>query len=142
MGRNLGEGDGEPTNTVTMEDLNNLETRLSSTLGNTIKQLHKLLEQLVKDKGDSSSPSPQEVTPSIRKVNSPASPAVVEVGDNPNNTNSSTKRDGGKGEQHESQRWYSPDPPIPHPHINNRGDPPNLAASTFAQWQSLMKSHV
>src|SRR3954469_3434676 len=107
MGINLGEGDGEPTNTVTMDDFNNLETRLSSTLGNEIKQLHKLLEQLVKDKGDSSFPSPQEVTPLLPKVNAPASPAVVEVGDNPNNTNSSTKKDGGKGEQHDSQGWFS-----------------------------------
>src|SRR4051812_20124735 len=34
-------------------------------------------------------------------------------------------------------------PPIPHPHIKIRGDPPKLEASTtFAQWKSLMKTHV
>src|SRR4051812_5439078 len=118
MGSNLGYGDGEPTTSVTMEDLNNLETRLSSTLGNKIKQLHKLLEKLVKDKGDSSSPSPREVPPSLPKGNSPISPTGMVVGDNQDNTNSTTQRDGGKGEHHDSQGWYTPDPPIPHPHIN------------------------
>jgi hypothetical protein len=31
---------------------------------------------------------------------------------------SSTKGDG----IGEFPHWYSPDPPVPHPHINNRGD--------------------
>jgi hypothetical protein len=26
-------------------------------------------------------------------------------------------------------------PPVPHPHINNRGDPPKLDALNFGQWQ-------
>src|SRR3954466_2184124 len=120
MGSHNGDGDGEHT-TVTMEDLKNLETRLSSSLVNKVK---KMLEQLLKDKDGSSSPSPQEEPPSVLpKGNAPVSPKGMMVGGNQDNTNSSTKRDGGKGENPESHPWYSPDPPIPHPHINNRGDP-------------------
>ena len=64
------------------------------------------------------------------------------MGDEHNCTDSTTKKGDGKEEHHAVPGWYSPDPPIPHPHINNRGDPPKLAAHTFAQWQVLMKSHV
>src|SRR4051812_15979398 len=114
MGSKVGEGDGESIHSVTMDDLNNLETRLSSTLGNEIKQLHKLLEQLVKDKDGSSSPSPQEDPPSVvPKGKAPVSPEGMAVGGKQDNTNSSTQNDDGKGENHDS--WYSPDPPIPHP---------------------------
>src|SRR4051812_17553314 len=63
------------------------------------------------------------------------------VGGKLDNVNSSARNDGGKGEHRDS--WYSPDPPIHHPHVNNRGDPPKLEESaTFAQWQSLMRTHV
>src|SRR5215216_3597830 len=120
MGSREGDGDGEPT-TVTMEDLKNLETRLSSSLVNEVK---KMLEQLLKDKDGSSPPSPQEELPSAPKGNTPVSPEGMVVGDKLDNTNSSTRLDGGKGEHRDS--WYSPDPPIPHPHVYNRGDPPKL----------------
>src|SRR4051812_26619700 len=118
MGSQVGENDGEASKTVSMEDLKNLETSLSSTLGNKIKQLHDLVEQLVKDKFASSPPPPppREEAPSLPKVNASTSPAVVVVGDNHDNTNSSTKKDDGKVEHHEVPNWYSPDPPIPHPH--------------------------
>ena len=63
------------------------------------------------------------------------------VGGKLDKANSSTQLDGGKGEHHDS--WYSPDPPIPHPHVYNRGDPPKLEESaTFSQWQSLMRTHM
>src|SRR4051812_1128071 len=63
------------------------------------------------------------------------------VGGKLDNVNSSARNDGGKGEHRDS--WYSPDPPIPHPHVYNRGDPPKLEeSSTFAQWQSLMRTHM
>src|SRR4051812_32211289 len=103
-----------------MEDLKNVETRLSSSLVNEVK---KMLEQLLKDKDGSSYPSPQEEPPSVLpKGNAPVSPEGMMVGGNQDKINSSPQKDGGKGERRDS--WYSPDPPIPHPHINNRGDPP------------------
>ena len=37
---------------------------------------------------------------------------------------------------------YTPDIPIPMPHIVPQGPPPMLDASSFANWQFLMRSHV
>jgi hypothetical protein len=76
----------------------------------------------------------------------PASLNKEEVGvededvDKDKETNSSTKGDR-KGEYHHMP-WYSLDPPVPHPHINNRGDPPKLDALKFVQWQYQMISHM
>src|SRR3954468_21191645 len=99
MGSQDGEGDGERT-TVTMEDLKNLETRLRSSLVNEVK---KILEQLLKDKDGSSSPSPQEEPPAVLpKGNTPVSPEGMMVGGKQDNTNSSTQNGGGKGEHHDS----------------------------------------
>ena len=55
---------------------------------------------------------------------------------------SSSKKGSGKEDYSEVSHLYSPDPPIPHPHINNRGDPPKLTTSSFNEWKFLMKSHV
>src|SRR3954462_11633324 len=102
MGSQEGDGGSEPT-TVTMEDFRNLETRLSSSLVNEVK---KMLEQLLKDKDGSSSPSPQEEPPSVLpKGNAPVSPEGMMVGGKQDNTNSSTQNGGGKGEHRDS--WYS-----------------------------------
>lgn len=37
---------------------------------------------------------------------------------------------------------YTPDPPISMPHIVPQGPPPMLDASSFVNWQFLMKSHL
>lgn len=37
---------------------------------------------------------------------------------------------------------YSPNPPIPHPRINQRGDPPMLTPNAFSLWQTKMKSYL
>jgi hypothetical protein len=62
----------------------------------------------------------------------------VEGADKNGDAKSSTKGDG-KGE---FPHWYLPDPPVPHPHINNRGDPPKLDALNFGQWKYQMISHM
>jgi hypothetical protein len=46
----------------------------------------------------------------------------------------SSNKPNGKGGFHEVP-WYSPDPPVLQPHINNRGGPPKLDALNFGQWQ-------
>ena len=73
------DGEGEPT-MMTMEDLKNLETRLSSSLVNKVK---KMLEKLLKDKDGSSPPYPQEDLPSVvPKGNTSVSPEGMVVGAN------------------------------------------------------------
>jgi hypothetical protein len=48
----------------------------------------------------------------------------------------------GLGENYNVVDWRSPDPPIPHPHINNRGDPPMLNVEDFNRWKFEFRSHV
>ena len=57
---------------------------------------------------------------------------------------SNPKVDRGSGGYHAMPppNWYSPDPPIPHPHINYHGPPPILDASNFANWQRDMHTHI
>jgi hypothetical protein len=45
---------------------------------------------------------------------------------------SSLKGDGEKTEYH-AEKWRSPDPPIPHPCINTRGDPHKLDISDYSK---------
>ena len=48
-----------------------------------------------------------------------------------------------KGDYHTIPPFYSLDPQIPHPRINNVGVPPKIdAISSFSQWQYLMKSYL
>ncbi|MEO7173451.1 hypothetical protein, partial [Flavobacterium sp.] len=53
-----------------------------------------------------------------------------------------SKEEGGEGEYSRVPFTYSVDPPIPHPHVNIRGDPPKLDTAMFANWQFLMTSHM
>ena len=53
----------------------------------------------------------------------------------------------GKGDKEEYHAVpppsYTPDPLIPHPHINNIGVPPKIeASSSFSQWQYLMQTYL
>ena len=55
----------------------------------------------------------------------------------------SSQGNGSKEEFHAVPPSYSPDPPIPHPHINNIGVPPKIdASSSFTQWQYLMRNYL
>jgi hypothetical protein len=38
--------------------------------------------------------------------------------------------------------FRSPDIPVPHPHINTRGDPPKFNDQDFSTWQFEFRSHV
>ncbi len=83
----------------------------------------------------------EDTTPQSKETGKTVSKDNEVVGDDTSKS-SSSKKDSGKDGYNEVSHVYSLDPPIPHPHIHNRGDPPKLSASTFSQWQFLMKSHV
>jgi hypothetical protein len=117
MGTQASEGSG---NQVFMDDFKTLESSVTS----QISELHEMIAQLMQTKTPSAPPLPDK----------PATPQVenegleVEVADKGTEAKSSTKGNG-KGE---FPHWYSPDPLIPHPHINNRGDPPKLDAINWS----------
>jgi hypothetical protein len=113
-----------------MDDFKSLESNMSS----QISELREMIAQLMQAKNVSAPPPPEKpTTPHVENVE-----LEEEVADKLQETRSSTKGDM-KGE---FPHWYSPDPPVPHPHINNRGDPPKLDALNFGQWQYQMISHM
>ena len=127
-------GDGsDPKPGVTMEDLNNLETSIRSTMDTQMKELREMIAQLL-PKGVGSTPPPLEAISS-------AAQATDEEGSD-GTKESPSKTASGKEKYSEVPHIYSPDPPIPHPHINNRGDPPKFNPSCFSNWQFLMRSYM
>jgi hypothetical protein len=116
-----------------MEDLKDLETSMRSTMDAQMKELREMIVQLL-PKGVGSPLPPLE-------VNSSAAQAT-EVEESDGTKESPTKSASGKEKYSEVPHIYSPDPPIPHPHINNRGDPPKFNPSCFSNWQFLMRSYM
>ena len=136
------EGDGVARGSVTMDDLKRLETTLTSSMETQMREMREMIMQLMSP-NRATPPPPSEDPPSSPQAQATAKLVDLKDVDEQSNKGSPSKRGDGKGEYSEVPHWYSPDPPIPHPHINNRGDPPSLSASSsFVQWQFLMTSHV
>src|SRR3954469_1886699 len=134
-------GDGsDAPEVVTMNDLKTLETTLVSSMEAKMEEMRQLIMRL--STSAASPPSNYETTtPQSKETGKTDSKENKVVGDGTSKS-SSSKKDSGKEGYNEVSHVYSLDPPIPHPHIHNRGDPPKLSASTFNQWQFFMKSHV
>jgi hypothetical protein len=126
MGTQASEGSGQ----VSVDDFKILESSMTS----QISELREIIAQLMQAKNPIAPPLPDKpTTPQVENEG-----LEEEVVDKGTEAKSSTKDDG-KGE---FPHLYSPDPPVPHPHINNRGDPPKLDALYFGQWQYQMISHM
>jgi hypothetical protein len=115
---------------VAMVDFKSLESSMTSQMN----ELREMMVQLMQAKFPSATPLPEIPAPlNVENVG-----LEEEVVDKDKEARSSTKGD----EKGEFPHWYSPDPPIPYPHINNRGGPPKLDALNFGQWQYQMISHM
>jgi hypothetical protein len=107
-----------PGNQVTIDEFKTFESSVSSQMS----ELREMLAQLMQAKIPSA-PSLLDIPATLNVENA----GLEEEDADKNKTNkdrSSTKGEG-KGE---FPHWYSPDPLIPHPHINNRCDPTKLDA--------------
>src|SRR3954469_14329863 len=132
-------GDGsDAPEVVTMNDLKTLETTLVSSVEAKMEDIRQLIMRL--STSASSPPSNSEATTPRSKETSKTDSKDNEVVGDGTSKSSSSKKDSGKEGYNEVSHLYSPDPPIPHPHIHNRGDAPKLSASTFNQWNFFMKS--
>lgn len=116
------EGGTNPTATATMEDLKKMETSLTSSIEAHVKGLRDMISKLMKAKNTAPSAyTSLETTPSESDEHKEGE------GENKNGSPQPPppkKDENGKGDYRDVSHWYSPDPPIPHPHINHRGDPP------------------
>jgi hypothetical protein len=118
---------------VSVDEFKSLESSMTS-MTSQISELHEMIAQLMQAKTNSAPPPPEiPATPQVENVE-----LGEEGADKGTDAKSCTKGDR-KGE---FPHWYSPDPPVPHPHINNRVDPPKLDALNFGQWQYQMISHM
>ena len=127
------EGDGAAHGSVTMDDLKRLETTLTSSMETQMREMREMIMQLMSPNRATPPPHPED-PPSTSPAQASAKLGESKDGDEQSNKGSPSKRGDGKGEYNEVPHWYSPDPPIPHPHINNRGDPPSLStSSSFVQ---------
>ena len=130
MGDGGDENSGGNTSPVSMDDLKKLETSLTSSMDAQLKELREMMTQLL----NGSKP------PASSSLEVNASATQGEEGEG--TKESPPKIDGGKAEHHAVSFVYSVDPPIPHPHINHRGDPPKLISSRFSNWKFSMRLHV
>ena len=124
-------GDGsEVVDKVTMDHLKTLETTLLRSFESKMEEMQQMIARLTSSTAPP--PSSTEATTPLSKDKAHVESKEGEtVGENING--STSKKESGKENYSEVSHLYSPDSPIPHPHINNRGDPPKLSASSFNQ---------
>ena len=129
---------------VTTDDFKAFQESMKSSVATEMQQMREMITQLFAQNG---APPPSveesissEAEEAAAKAKAEAAAKAAEECLGREETSDSTKPKENK--DYKETPWYSPNPPIPHPHINHRGDPPKLSEHSFAQWQYLMKSHV
>ena len=148
----MGSQDGDNSETskepATMDDIKVLEASMSSlesSMSSQMKQLHDMMKLLIENKTSNTSTviPPKvapEVTNAINGASSGAETILVE------DLDEASKAKGGKDPKSYNvelpPKVYSPDPPIPHPHIVNQGQPPMLTPKSFGKWQLKMRSFL
>ena len=136
---------------ATMKDLKEMQASLTSLVDSRMDELRELIAQLASAKASPSASSPHGGNSSQEHVNvenedEDGGDEGNSEGDKKNHTpkeQPSSQGKSSKEEFHAVPPSYSPDPPIPHPHINNIGVPPKIdASSSFTQWQYLMRNYL
>ena len=116
------EGDmGANTSAVSMDDLKKLEATLTSSMETQMKEMREMMAQILQASKAPAFPTPED-SASAAKIKLRLNPMRIRLGEGISKE-SIPKSDHGKEGYHDIPHWYSTDPPIPHPHINNRGDP-------------------
>ena len=140
-------GDVELSAPATIGDIKAVTTMVSSEM----KELRELIMGLMQDKNHTSTtPTPtdvaQVVTPSKGDNNETAPKGAdgtqTERVDDPTKPNADGSPMKAPENYHSVPHVYSPDPPIPHPHITHQGQPPPLTPKSFDNWQNKMKSYL
>ena len=135
---------GTPSTSVTTDDFKAFQESMKSSVALEMEKMREMIAQLLQAKGtpppNVEEPIPSKEEEASAKAKAEAKAKAAEEGLGTEETSGSTKPNENK--EYKETPWFSPDPPIPHPHINHRGDPPKLTDHSFEQWQYLMKSHV
>ena len=126
---------GDPV-PATMDDLKGVETNLTSLIDARMSKMLEMIECLTVAK-ESSKPSPLEDSDARDGANAKPLGGDEEEDEetkkkkefDKNASGSSLKS--GEPKDYHNVPWLFPDAPVPHPHINNRGEPPKLDAINF-----------
>ena len=120
---------------VTTDDFKAFQESLQSSVAKEMQQMHEMITQLFAKNGTPpptiEEPIPSEAEEASAKAKAKAAAKAAEEGLGTEETSDSTKPNESK--DYKETPWFSPNPPIPHPHINHRGDPPKLTDHSFAQ---------
>ena len=129
---------GTSSASVSVDDLKEFKDSLTSSVAAEMQQMREMIAQLLQAQKDGT-PPPPDGEPKSPNATDAAKAAAEEAakgardGLGSEETSDSTKPNENK-DYKETPPWFSPNPPIPHPHINHRGDPPKLSDHSFAQW--------
>ena len=133
-------GDPKP---ASMEDLTEVKSSVAEvkTSVSTLEaQMSKMLVMLEKLGETKTAPKPIEDPETPEDLGGESDEAKRERLKSGSST--ASKELGDKEKDYHNVNWISPDPPIPHPPINNRGNPPKLDSINFNTWQAQMRSHI
>jgi hypothetical protein len=130
---------------ASMEDIKELKLSISS-MNDSIGELRDMMISFMQDNKPHISPTTTtEVgTPVVQKT-SLGAPPEAETKDEEGSGETLAKIDPNTMGVYSAVAplpVYSPDPPVPHPRINQRGDPPELTPNDFSLWQTKMKSYL
>ena len=131
-----------------MKDVKELKTSISSlttSMNNQMKELRDMMMVLMQSNKSPTPPptsSPEHVTPGVKDPLSGASSGAEAAIEEEVDGDSKAKDEDGSEKYSAVPPPYSLDPPIPHPHIVHRGDPPKLTPKAFPMWQAKMKSYL
>jgi hypothetical protein len=133
---------------VSMDDLKSMETSLRSAMESQMESMMKMISDRL--------PSAPSVIPVIEERDK----SGLEKGDASDSPSSSTPLGSDHLDNNKipitspkatsvdasyhvvAPSFRSPDIPVPHPHINTRGDPPKFNDQDFATWKFEFRSHV
>ena len=134
----------DPSTVVTVADFNQWKSSTDAQMQELKHMIQTLMQRT------SAPPPPPEIPEATQESESRDKPSEGDFEEGKgrdedpkkNQSPNASKETGGEGEYARVPFTYSVDPPIPHPHVNIRGDPPKLDTAMFANWQFLMNSHM
>ena len=133
---------------VSMDDLKSMEASLRSAMETQMETFMKMFSDRfptapsviptleVKDKGELEEGDALALPSSTTPLNGDNLNTIKTPSASPRGTS------GGVSYNNVAPPFRSPDIPVPHPQINNRGDPPKFNVEDFSTWQFEFRSHV
>ena len=139
---------GDIETAVTVNDLNKVEAEFKSSMAAQMDEFRNMfldLKQRINSRPPHIAPEESDLLTTAAKAKAAFTAVETPVEDDPNknkNASSCSQNTNGTGAYSSVPPFQSPDPPIPHHHINNIGEPPKINVIDFERWQSEFRSYM